>query len=382
MNAFLEGLLPWVVALWVVDGVVRAWPGEVLFHAAWGRAFRLAGPGFRLALPFPASDAFALSGEAVFVGLEAVAFPAREVRFDGPLPSSFIEEPIDGTERFHADDRSVARGRRTLFSVGSPEAASLLARRFEALRAAPAASRADLRARWADEAFDQAALGVALGRYREASASGRVGGWALLAVLFVGLPLSLLTPLGRWAPPAAWLLLGAGAWAYAMRGVGRLMKECGLDRGSRAVALLHFVFLPVSAARVWAASARHLLVRFDLLTAAAALLDQEGFAACARRELARIGSLPAECASRTVREALGERERRARRLIEAVLGASELPPPAREDAAASLFCPLCTTEFREGVAVCGDCGQPLEPFGADRGPTPNPAPFPGPPPSS
>lgn len=366
MNAFLEGLLPWIVALWVVDGVVRAWPGELLLYATWGRAFRLAGPGFRLALPLPTSEAFALSGDAAFVGEEAVAFAAGSLRFDGPLPASFTEEPIDGAERFHADDRSVARGRRTLFAAGSPEAAQLLARRLEELRAAPAASRAALRARWSDEAFDLAALGATLGRYREASASGRVGGWALLAILFVGLPLSIFTPLGRWVPPAAWLLLGAGAWAYAMRGVRRLMKECGLDRGSRVVALLHFVFLPVSAARVWAATARHLLVRFDVLTAAAALLDEEGFAACARREGARVASLPAECASRAVREALGERERRARRLVKAVLGASELPPPAQRDSAASLFCPLCTTEFREGTMSCGDCGQPLEPFGAGR----------------
>ncbi|MBI5444011.1 MAG: hypothetical protein HY900_22730, partial [Deltaproteobacteria bacterium] len=204
-----------------------------------------------------------------------------------------------------------------------------------------------------------------LGRYRAASASGRVGGWALVAVLFVGLPLSLLTPLGRWAPPASWLLLGAGTWAYAMWGVGRLMKECGLDRGSRAVALLHFVFLPVSAARAWSVSARHLLVRFDVLTAAAALLDKESFAACARREIARMASLPEECASRAVRGALAERERRARRLVKEVLGASELPPPARKDSAASLFCPLCATEFRQGAAECGDCGRPLEPLGVD-----------------
>ncbi len=365
MNSFLEGLLPWVVALWAFDGVVRAWPGEVLFHATWGRAFRLAGPGFRLALPFPASDAFALSGDAAFVGNEAIAFPAGPLRFDRPLPASFTEEPIDGAERFHADDRSVARGRRTLFTAGSPEAAALLARRLEELRAAPAASRAALRARWSDEAFDLATLGETLGRYREASAAGRVGGWTLLALLFAGLPLSLLTPLGRWVPPAAWLLLGAGAWAYAMRGVGRLMKECGLDRGSRVVALLHFVFLPISASRVWGVSARHLLVRFDVLTAAAALLGEEDFAVCARRELARMASPPAEGGSRAVREALGERERRARYLVKAMLGATALPPPARKDSAASLFCPLCATEFREGAAVCADCGRPLEPLGAE-----------------
>lgn len=364
MNAFLEGLLPWLFALWAVDGVVRAWPGEVLFFAAWGRSFRLVGPGFRLALPFPSSDAFALSGDVAFLGADAIAFPAAPLRFDGPLPASFTEEPIDGKERFHADDRSVARGRRTLSSAGSPEAARLLAGRLEKLRAAPAASRAALRARWNDEAFDLAALGEALRSHREASAPGRAGGWVLLAALFAGLPLSLVTPLGRWAPPGAWLLAGAGAWAAAMWGASRRMKECGVDRGDRVVALLHFVFLPVSAARVWGASARPLLARFDPLTAAAALLDAEGFAALARRERARMASLPPDCAGRAVREALAERELRARRLVKEVLGTVELPPPARKDSAASLYCPLCGAEFREGMAECGDCGRPLERFGA------------------
>ena len=103
-----------------------------------------------------------------------------------------------------------------LFPGGSPEAARHWATLLEALRIATPASRAKIRSRWMDESFDLPDLKKVLDRYRKASAVGRRAGWALLALLFVALPLSLYTPLGRFVRPA-WCSQGAGPSSVLVR---------------------------------------------------------------------------------------------------------------------------------------------------------------------
>ncbi|RJP14342.1 MAG: zinc ribbon domain-containing protein [Candidatus Abyssobacteria bacterium SURF_5] len=65
-----------------------------------------------------------------------------------------------------------------------------------------------------------------------------------------------------------------------------------------------------------------------------------------------------------VYQALALRETALRRLV-AEAGESLddiLAPPKTDDATAAGFCPMCSYEYQDGVALCPDCGFPLEMF--------------------
>src|SRR6185295_1507553 len=119
--------------------------------------------------------------------------------------------------------------------------------------------------------------------------------------------------------------------------------------------LVQMAVFPPAAVRALSTVSRALYARFEPAAVAAALLDERGLRAFARRELRRMEF----SAERTQALGLGEfwQARRKvwdRALRDAKTSSKEaLAPPERIAADATRYCPLCGSEYRTGE-TCSD----------------------------
>jgi hypothetical protein len=356
MGALLADLFPWLVAFYVLDGLVQPRRGHLLLVSGPG-GFRARGAGLHLLGLSPLEEVVAA------FDLPFLAAGARVFLLDpGRRAEPAVIEAADLAPHELAALAPLAREGRKVLAAGRGVALAPAAEWAEAVRVGLAAlargAPPDAPAR-----LDLDAARALRARARPFVLVLRALGALLSLALFVLWPLVAQGPLAASIPAGA--LLGAvvalvvlvAATAAAMQ----LACGAGVARSLSAGAAL---LAPWAAAHPLLHASRGLYARFDALTVAAALLPPERFRALAARELARARFSRA----RTPPELAPAWDARTGALegLLAATGSSAaeaLAPPRRLPDTAG-FCPLCRAQYRAGFERCGDCGVPVEGFGS------------------
>jgi len=361
MPRILAELFPWLVALHVLDGLAWVRGEQWLLVSSWGRRMRLREAGLRLAGLGPAAEAVSTGRTPIALTDAGVYRPPRGSRLDA-AEAELV--PWAALGRLEVEQATVRAGGRRLAVAPTPAVAHATARLVRELcPLAPAARRAHL-ARAAEDAADVQAVGAVRERHLALARPLRVLAAALFGLLFVALPLALFAP-APWRPRLD-LVLAAVAVTYAATVAASVLtlRRCGRTAGAIAGTLAPLVLFPPAAIHALTLVGRDLYAPFHPLAVAAALLDRPAFAALARREYHRMAGARARATGTPLADWWTSEETIWRAVVAAVGLAPDdvLAPPPRADAAAATYCPACAAEYRDGFALCGDCGVPLEAF--------------------
>jgi hypothetical protein len=355
MHALLVELFPWLVALWVLDGLAQLGRGHLLFVRGAGGRFGVRRTGLHLVGLSPLDEAVAAHD------LPFLASPTRVFLFDPrrrsepALVGAADLEAVrrDGLAPVEREGRKVRAAGRVVAVAPTAEWAGRLREDLAALagEGGPVPDRLDL-----------AAARALRERQRTFLLPLRAAASLLFATAFVAWPAAAYAPGAAPLAPEA-VLAVAGALVLVVAGLTfAMLAACGEPPARGAAAALHLVVFPVAALRPLVHGPRSLYRRFDALTVAAALLPPERFGALAARELRRA-RLSRDATALELAAAWDERGRGVLRLLAAagIAEAEALAPPARV-AEAAAWCPLCGGQYRAGFERCADCGVAAEPF--------------------
>jgi hypothetical protein len=338
----LGEVLPFLVALYLVDSALLVRGGQLLCASGWQGRFAALGPGLRWPGLLPTAEALLSTGLPLRATADGLLVPDgrggdRLVRFDA-MASVTAEE---GAVRLDARTAIPVRPRAV-----APEAARVV----EALRRAPRDRRlAELRGQLRRRCDERALAGLRRRQLRRLPTLRALSVSSFVA-LFLLVPASLVPGLA-WRPsPLAAIAVALVLWAATLAVSVLMLRDCGLGRRPVLSAVLPLLLFPPAAAHAGAIVARELYLGFEPIALARLLLPPAEFDRLARR----AGAVGAEAgdtwdAAVLVRELLQES------------GPRPAPSPS-PDGTAVAYCPSCLAEYRAGFSRCSDCDAPLQPY--------------------
>jgi hypothetical protein len=217
-------LLPYALALYLFDGLVRVRESERLLASSWGGRFGWRGPGWHPAGLLPTSEVFVVGpadGGASPEGASAATTPTAASA--GPVPANL------------ADTLAAIRALRATHARHTPALAAL--------------------------------------------------GFALLAVVFGALPWTVYLGPRDGSRATAVVLVAAFLWAAIVAVAAHSLRTAGLRAGAILSAVSPALFFPPAAAHALAFIRRDAFRAYPPLAVAAALLPEADFRRLARREL-------------------------------------------------------------------------------------------------
>lgn len=360
MQALLADLLPWVVAFFVLDGLVSLRRGHLLFVRGGGRR-RALGPGLHAAGASPFEEAVAAHDLPFLVTERELLFPepARRVELAVVCDEDLVALPAAAAAQVARDGRTLRIAGRPVLVAPSPALAEELRAEVAAVAAAPEGARV--------EAFrrrEAARLGIDAARARRLRgrpfrAALRAAA-AALAVVLLGLGAAAAYAPARAPLPAAAVLAAAGALVVLEVALALALGLASGARGGSVGPALRLLY-PVAALHPLAHVTRPLLAGLHPFAVAALLLDRAELVALAGRALRQAGISRAR--TRPELGAFWDAREAAIAAALAAVGATReeavaLPPLAPDAAAA---CPLCGTQYRAGFERCQDCDVALAP---------------------
>lgn len=365
LNELLADVLPWLAAFLLADALRATSARQAVYVSAPG-GHRRYGRGLRLAGIAPWSEVIAVDEEPILLLPVGVGVFHRGRYVPRLLQADDVELIAwEALGEVRATGRKVDAAGRLLFVATSRSAARAWADRLVALQRSPREARPAALARDLEAVADVDALRA----LRSATALLRRitggAGAAVFGLVFVLLPAALHGPLSAHLPVPG-LLACAGIAAAVATGSGALLLwRCGV-RADLASEVLPLVLFPPGAARALPHLSAGSHARHHPAAVAAALLPRPALITRAREELSRIRLSRAGEAAGALAPWFDASERAwARALAAAAVSQEELAaPPAPDGRDSAAFCPLCSAQYRDGVAACADCAVPLVPFRA------------------
>jgi hypothetical protein len=347
-------LLPFVLAAFLLDCLVRVRREQALFSSTSGRSFRLEGPGWRGAGFLPTSESYLVASLGLRATESGVLIPPEHGGAERLVP-------YERMERIAVEGDRVRLRPGVELRAPHPSVTTELAALVEQLRVEPDRRRLALVRRALGRRCD---LGALRRRRLELAPDLRtlkVLSGVAFVLLFGALPASFVPELA-WRPPplVAGGLFGVSYLAVLYASV-RLLRRCGVEGRGLASRVLPLVLFPPSVAHAPALVAREAFLGFEPLAVAALLLDPQDFRRLEqrlRRDQTAVhatggnGSLPETMALELVAREAGH------------AGLPALARPTPVDGTAVAFCPYCRDQYRAGFSRCHDCDVALEPFAA------------------
>ncbi|HEX3127319.1 MAG TPA: hypothetical protein VH394_08320 [Thermoanaerobaculia bacterium] len=357
----LRELFPVLAILYLLEGL--AWVGARSFlFVRWPWGWRVAeGRGIRTAGFFPFDFSATAPGPVVIATADALLLPDPEAHAGNLYdPERWVRLGYDQASS-GVEEGTVRLGDRHKIRFPSRAHADEFAELLAEIRPLSPENRAKRLAKHRARAFDFQAAEKRLVALRDKTELLRILGWGLFVFLLLLLPAVLYLhprPDLLLLPLLAGILLLYGAVLLAMVYAGRSLHRQGAL--IRRPSLLPIVFSPVAATRAAALLAKDLFAGFDPLLLAALLLKKESFLERARAELYGAG-VAAGRGDQSWKCHWEERRKAVVRLLDRfeVSEAEALAPPARQDASAQAWCPVCGTEYQSAGGDCDDCGLPL-----------------------
>lgn len=367
MHDLLLELFPYLLLLYLIDGVALIHAGQRFFLSAWGRRFRLVQGTMAIINPFPLGQsitAYGLRFIPTAIGLYTLT-NAGEPPSARYQVGDFHFIAYSAMRTVETDGAKVKINQATVWTAASARQAQQVAALIKTLQNRPVEQRNHTIKHHLTESQAYSALEQRHTAIQEGVALLRPWCLLLFVTLVVLLPLTLYGT--RWLTlllPNVLLLFGL---AYSICLLLTLYLHRQLHQTTWAAALLEqigLIFSPVSAIRAIDHLTRTLYSEYEAIVVAALLLPTPLFAQQLRQELYR-----AACAKVlheqtdwqefwTMRTQMLEELGEQRGLTHAAIFAA----PEQQDASAAAYCPVCHSEFRVGFAFCRDCETALQSF--------------------
>lgn len=366
----LQDLYPWLIALWLMEGVILVRPLHFVLVSHLGRRFTVRAPGLRLAGLLPVSRSFLAHHASVGLTAEGITvltnrFPTEAARYER---ESFAILPYEAIGGVTAEGSTIRWDKRHETRLPSAAFASLLMERVRELVTLDPRRRAEKLASYEAKSFDAEAairLGEDLARPVALLKGAATSVFLLVLVLY---PVLVYAELATYRWLALWLIALLSAqltvFVFACR-LNREMKKRGLN--VNAGLLPWMLVYPPAAMHAPNSLTRDLYQVFDHVTVAAAILPRRQAIRLIRSELYGIRHAEATSDEKTWIDCWKRRRRELVALIQRQ-GWSEdevLAAPERSDPVAARFCPLCHAEYVERAETCTDCRFELVKLGID-----------------
>jgi hypothetical protein len=359
MHELLCELFPWIVALYLVDGLADLRRGHVLFIVGPRRA-RLLRSGLHLAGLSPFDERIDAHDLPFLAGSRHVFFFDPRRRSDPALVAASDLEAVERSALApvtREGSKICARGRTVLLAPGSRWAERL---RDELAALAALAAGAALPDRPAPDAL--AAARALRARERPFILAGRAVAALAAVTTFVLAPLSAYGPVSFLLPAGAVLSALAALVLAGAAIAGALSRVSGETLGASLVSALHLVAWPIGGLRPLAHASRALLRGFDAATVAAAVLAPADFGRFAAREIRRA-RLSRDVTDPELAPAWDARVARLSALLaSAGVAEADVSAPPQRSVGAGAWCPICEAQYRPGYATCSDCMVATLPF--------------------
>lgn len=363
---FLE-LFPYLILLYLIDGVALIHVGQRFFLSHWGRHFYPIDWATVIFNPFPLGQSITTYDLGLIpTALGVYTFtPGNAQAGEHYQATDFRFMAYTAIDTVALDGTKIQVNQITVCTAASPSQAQRLATLLKTVKSAPLEQRTTAIQQYLRETQDLAAL-----QQRHADAEAAISllrPWCLLffVTLFALLPLALYGT--RWVTlflPNVLLLLGL---TYGICLLLTFYLHRQLHQTTWVATLLEqvgLIFSPVSAIRASDHLTRTLYSDYEAITVAALLLPAPTFAQQLRHELhnaRRAKALQEQVDWQefwTLRQGMLTRLGEQRGLTSAAIFAV----PDRQDASAAAYCPVCHGEFRAGFAFCRDCETALQSF--------------------
>lgn len=367
MHALFLDLFPYLILLYLLDGVALIHVGQRFFLSHGGGRFHPSGWATLIFNPFPLGQIITTYDLGVIpteTGIYTFT-PSSDQSSERYQAADFHFIAYTAIDTVALDGAKLLVNQTTVCTTALPRQAQRLATLITTVKSAPVAQRFPAIQQYVAETQDLAAL-----QQRHTAAETAIGWlrpWSLLyfVTLFGLLPLTLYG-----APWLTRLLLNVLlllGLTYSTCLLLTLYWHRQLQQTTWAAALMAqmgLIFSPVSAMRASDHLTRTLYSDYATITVAALLLPAPTFAQQLRYALHRASCAKALQESvdwqefwtmcQQMLESLGEQ----RGLTVAAIFA----PPAQQDKSAAAYCPVCHSEYRSGFAFCRDCEVALQRF--------------------
>lgn len=361
----LQVLLPYLIALYIIDSVTYIGKHQRLFVSSFGNRFKVRSVGFRLAGLSPFCQAFDSHTHSVYLTREGIHIPIN--RYGDERTPCQREDlqffPYGELHTVESAGKTIRINGDISLKTASPALSRIITRRLEGLRNAEKGARENVYRNMIEGMTDVRSLASKRAELSRQLFTIGLPCCALFLIVFAILPLAVY----RLVPLNVSYLLFCMAPVYCfIIGVTYLFhrRHFTSEGAERTYLLFTMLLLPVSAIHVVSRLTRRFLAGYDFLTVAAVLLPKDALRSLLRREIeftriALTGDIPGD-----LREYWSEREGILHRLVEgAGLSLEEIcREPARYDRDATKYCPLCYTEYCAGFDVCSDCRVDLRAF--------------------
>jgi hypothetical protein len=360
----LRDTLPYLFAFYLIDGLLLAEAGQLVFVRAW-RTWRARRGGPQLAAPWPFSEAVRAYDPPLLVTPAGVHVARRGSWHPVPSTEDLTFHAFENGAVARRDGRKVLYGRKAILKAPSEAAAAHVVALLSALAGTEPDRRMTALERWLKASGDLGKIRECRDRGAQGARPRRVVASLLFASLFVAVPALLLL-----GPEAAGSRLEVAVLAtLTLHVVAVVLTRRGLRRTEHAAptsALASIALFPPNAMHASFVITKDLYAAFDPMAVAAVLLPADAFYDLARRERHRLevalaGAQGGDTAGYW-RVRLDALDRIASAAKADVKGLAAPPPRADEDAVA--YCPLCFAEYRPGFDACADCGAALRGFSA------------------
>lgn len=371
MHALFLELFPYLILLYLLDGVALIHVGQRFFLSHGGGRFHPSGWAPLIFNPFPLGQSITTYDLGVIpteTGIYTFT-PGSDQSGERYQAADFHFIAYTAIDTVALDGAKLLVNQATVCITALPRQAQRLAALITTMKNVPVAQRTTALQQYRRETQDLAALQQ---RHTAAeTAMGWLRPWSLLYfVTFFGLlPITLYSaPWLTHLLPNVLLLLGL---TYSICLLLTLYWHRQLQQTTWAAALMAqmgLIFSPVSAIRASDHLTRTLYSDYEVNTVAALLLPTPVLTQQLRYALHR-----ASCAKTllesvdwqefwTMRQQMLERLGEQRGLTVAAIFAA----PAQQDKSAAAYCPVCHNEYRRGFTFCRDCEIALQRFPASK----------------
>lgn len=367
---FLE-LFPYLILLYLLDGVALIHPGQRFFLSHWGGRFRPVEWATVIFNPFPLGQSittYELGLIPTAMGIYTFTPDSTQTR-EHYQAVAFHFIAYTAIDTITLDGAKLQVNQTTVCTTASTQQAQRLAALLKMVKSAPVEQRTSAIQQYLSETQDLVALQQ---RHADAEAAVRLlRPWCLLffVTLFAMLPLLLYGT--HWLAlflPNVLLLLGL---TYSVCLLLTIYLHRQLHQTTwiaTLLAQLGLIFSPVSAIRAIDHLTRTLYSDYAAITVAALLLPAPAFAQQLRYELHRASCAKALQQSIDWQEFWTMRQQKLERLGEqrGLTVAAIFAAPAQQDKSAAAYCPVCHSEYRSGFAFCRDCEVALQSFSVSK----------------
>lgn len=358
MIYILQVFFPYLLLFYVIDCFCIVKKYHLAFSSRFGAQLRIKKPGLRFIGFYPACQLFFTANFPIFASGKGIYVWSKDTfnELDLYEEKNFDFIPFDSMEKIDCIGEKIKFNKNKSIDLGSSRLAKSVKTKIQNLQ----------RCRDESGMVEQKGGPGSLNHFDEIRSQNafffgliEVLSGMLFVLLFIILPITLYAEI----PLEINFLVIEILLIYVITTCATLYthKIICKDSTEGLLLFLHLCFAPVSSIHAVQMITKYTVFNVEWISLAAQALSPKEFKKVVSKESKRIYFSKLKCTNEDLLSFLSHKETLYRPHLEKLGLAQEdhfLPPPKRDIAAYS-YCPLCETEFKNGVHECSECSVDL-----------------------